>query len=58
MARLAGAAVLTVTNCTDTTPGGVAGELRNAISDAHRFDTIEVPPCQITLTGTSEDNAT
>jgi predicted outer membrane repeat protein len=47
----ASAAVLDVTECTDTVPGGAAGELRKAVTDAAGGDTIRVPACTITLHG-------
>jgi hypothetical protein len=46
------AAVLVVTDCGDTTPGGAPGQLRRLITDAAAGDTIVVPACTITLTGT------
>jgi hypothetical protein len=57
---VAGAAVLVVTLCSDTTPGGADGELRKAITDAADGDTILLPACEIVLTGASgeDGNAT
>lgn len=51
-----GAAVREVTRCTDTVPGGVAGELRRAIGDAANGDVILVPACTITLDGVSGED--
>jgi hypothetical protein len=48
-------AVLTVTDCGDTTPGGAPGQLRRLIADATAGDTIVVPACLITLTGAPLD---
>lgn len=45
------AAVREVTLCTDTVPGGVAGELRRVISDSANADVILIPACTITLDG-------
>jgi hypothetical protein len=57
--RSATAAVLTVTDCGDTTPGGAPGQLRRLITDAVPGDTIVIPGCLITLTGAAneDDNA-
>jgi hypothetical protein len=55
--RPATAAVLTVTDCGDTTPGGAPGQLRRLISDAAPGDTIVVPGCLITLTGAPNEDA-
>src|SRR3954462_12551378 len=47
---------LTVTDCGDTTPGGgAAGQLRRLIHDAGTGDTIVIPACTITLTGSGDD---
>lgn len=51
------AAVLTVTDCGDTTPGGAPGQLRRLITDAAPGDTIEVPACLITLSGAAGEDA-
>jgi hypothetical protein len=51
------AAVLTVTDCGDTTPGGGPGQLRRLIADAAPGDTINVPACVITLTGVANEDA-
>jgi hypothetical protein len=51
------AAVLTVTDCGDTTPGGAPGQLRRLINDANPGDTILVPGCIITLSGTTNEDA-
>ena len=40
-----------MTLCTDTIPGGAAGELRKAVTDAASGDTIRLPACTITLHG-------
>jgi hypothetical protein len=45
------AAVLDVTLCTDTLPGGAPGELRQALAATVSGDTIRLPPCTITLQG-------
>jgi hypothetical protein len=50
------AAVLVVTLCSDTTPNGIDGELRKAITDAVNGDTIQLPACEITLTGAAGDD--
>jgi len=51
------AAVRTVTDCGDTTPGGAPGQLRRLITDADPGDTIEVPDCVIALGGASGEDA-
>ena len=51
------AAILTVTDCGDTTPGGAPGQLRRLINDAAAGDTIAVPACTITLTGAAGEDA-
>jgi len=51
------AAVLTVTDCGDTTPGGGPGQFRRLITDATAGDTIVVPACLITLTGVDREDA-
>jgi hypothetical protein len=53
----AGADVLTVTDCGDTTPGGAPGQLRRLITDAASGDTIVVPACTIVLTGGVAEDA-
>jgi hypothetical protein len=53
----AGAALLTVTDCGDTTPGGTAGQLRRLITDAAAGDIIVIPACTINLTGAKDDDA-
>ena len=50
------AAVLTVTDCGDTTPGGAPGQLRRLVNDAAPGDTIVVPACLITLTGAAGED--
>lgn len=50
------AAVLSVTDCGDTTPGGAPGQLRRLINDAAPGDTILVPACIITLTGAANED--
>jgi len=52
----AGAAVLNVTDCGDTTPGGAPGQLRRLITDAADGDTILIPACIITLTGAANED--
>jgi hypothetical protein len=51
------AALLTVTDCGDTTPGGTAGQLRRLITDAGAGDIIVIPACTITLTGAPDEDA-
>jgi hypothetical protein len=56
--RPAAAAILTVTDCGDTTPGGVPGQLRRAINDAQSTgDVILLPACTITLTGAPNEDS-
>jgi hypothetical protein len=50
------AAVLTVTDCGDTTPGGAPGQLRRLITNAAPGDTILVPACIIRLTGAANED--
>jgi hypothetical protein len=50
------AAVLTVTDCGDTVPGGAPGQLRRLINDAASGDTILIPGCLITLNGAPNED--
>jgi hypothetical protein len=51
------AAVLTVTDCGDTAPGGAPGQLRRLINDAAPGDVIDVPACLIVATGALGEDA-
>src|SRR5262245_30191262 len=51
------AAVHTVTDLGDSTPGGAPGQLRRLITDAGNGDTINIPAGVIILTGAAGDNA-
>jgi hypothetical protein len=45
------AAILTVTDCGDTVPGGEPGQLRRLVDEAAPGDVIVVPACTVQLTG-------
>src|SRR5439155_19143975 len=51
------AAILVVTDCGDTTPGGGPGQLRRLMNDAASGDTIVIPACTIQLTGATNEDA-
>lgn len=51
------AAIRTVTNLGDTTPGGASGQLRFEINAAAPGDTIVIPAGTITLTGAAGEDA-
>ena len=54
--RPGGAAILTVTDLGDTTPGGTPGQLRFEITAAASGDTIVIPAGTITLAGPGGEN--